>query len=554
MSTREFKKLKRLATNAHAIQQDFSPSLDELIGHIPKTERAYLPGDMEDAYGSEFDNVGPPKGLHLIKLPHTLLNSAGLGLHGGPDALLYIRPRCLTQIVFMCHDVMEHGFVGHIFGQPGTGKSSTALFVATRFAKDKGCSVLWAHLSVGIPDNAWDCIHMEPDGSLSSFAGLTDPEMTDLLKRFGGADNESSKYYVVILDGIKLDGHCSKIPARSWVSANRSRRRLILISSEGGDKGLSGRQRTENEIRIFRQWSWDYRSYKDASSIPEFWSHIESVLDSPEAPDLPENLSEIEQRLWNKYYFSGGCARWMFKYSTKQVQADIDGAISKGLKSGDIDPNVISRLFSRFKPNQVQIVSEYARQMMLESMGTVALKALQRHPMITQCDNGAQGQLFHLFVYFEALERSARREGIILRNRRGSDMAMVFESVVRKHVPGLTRSDCPLRTLIWPYNAYQPAFDGFYIDNQGYGDVIVFIQVTIGERHKVDLIKLRQTMEQLQLNKCEFHFIIPMHMMAQFKVGPIINPQALSKYNWPVDEQSIIAQIKVFGIDGWGRI
>jgi len=528
---------------------DISLSLDQLIGRIPQTERATLPGDMEDAYGSEFNDVDPPSGLNLIRLPHGLLRSAGLGLVNGPDTLLYIRPRCLTQIVFMCRDVMEHGFVGHIFGQPGAGKSSTALFVATRLAKEKKCSVLWAHLNVGKPDNAWQCICMRPDGTMSTCAGLTDRQMARLLKKFGRSEDESSKLHVVMLDGIKFDGDTSEVPARSWFLANQSKRRLILISSDGADMGLSGRQRAEDEIRIFRQWSWDFNSYKNAISIPEFWDHVESVLDSPEAPDLPENLSETEKRLWNKYYFSGGCARWMFKYSTKLVQADIDGAISKRLKSGDVDTNVISRLFSRFKPKKVQIVSEYARQKMLESMGTVALKALQHHPIITQCDNGAQGQLFEFFVYFEALERSKRREAIILRNRGGPDKAIVFESVVRKHIPILHRSDCPRMTLIWPYSAYQPAFDGFYIDDSG--DVIVFLQVTLGEKHKVNLLKLRQTMEQLELNKCEFHFIIPTYMMAQFKVGTIINPKELSQYGWPVDERSITAHIKVFGIDGW---
>jgi hypothetical protein len=67
------------------------------------------------------------------------------------------------------------------------------------------------------------------------------------------------------------------------------------------------------------------------------------------------------------------------------------------------------------------------------------------------------------------------------------------------------------------------------------------------------LLKLRQTMEQLQLKKCEFHFIIPTCMMAQFNVGTIINPNELSQYGWPVDERSITAQIKVYGIDGWDR-
>jgi hypothetical protein len=204
---------------------DIPLPLDQLIGHIPQTQRATLPGDMEDAYGSEFNDVGPSSSLNLIRLPHGLLHSAGLGLVNDPDALLFIRPRCLTQIVFMCRDVMEHGFVGHIFGQPGTGKSSTALFVATRLAKEKKCSVFWAHLNVGKPDNAWHCICMRPDGTMSTCAGLTDRQIARLLKEFGKSENESSKLHVVMLDGIKFDGDTSEVPARSLFLANQCKRR-----------------------------------------------------------------------------------------------------------------------------------------------------------------------------------------------------------------------------------------------------------------------------------------------------------------------------------------
>ena len=40
------------------LNRSFPLSLDQLIGHIPQTDRATLPGDMEDAYGLNLTTWG----------------------------------------------------------------------------------------------------------------------------------------------------------------------------------------------------------------------------------------------------------------------------------------------------------------------------------------------------------------------------------------------------------------------------------------------------------------------------------------------------------------
>jgi len=152
-----------------------------------------------------------------------------------------------------------------------------------------------------------------------SLGPITDSGMAEILDEFGEEEGDSSEFHIVILDGILFYVVISTVPATSWFLANQSKRRLILISSDAADRILSASKRDENEVCIFGQRSWDYQSYKTAGSIPEFWNHVESVIDSPQAPDVPEHLSKTERRLWNNYYFAGGNARWIFQYSTKRV-------------------------------------------------------------------------------------------------------------------------------------------------------------------------------------------------------------------------------------------
>ncbi len=532
---------------------ELGPSLNDLVGHIPLIGKDALPGDMEDAYGSIEHNLRSRDETVLIRIPREFMCHAGIGLMDNADTILYIRPRTLTQIVFMNRDVLEYGYVGHIFGQPGTGKSTTALFFAARIAVEKRWSVLWAHLSVGNPDNCWVCMHMRPDGSYMPL-NLDDAGMAEYLREFGRRQNSDGALgYCVVLDGMKFDGNAKKIPARLWYLENPRERRLILISSDGVDTGLSGGERNEKKIRIFRQWSWKMEDYEAALSISAFKTHVANFFDSPDAPDVPDGLSGTARRLHNKFFVAGGCARWMFTCTSSEAQADIDGAVVKGFQSGEVMPRIVSRLFSRCTRTDISIVSEYAKQRMLESMGTMQLNALKRHPMIAQCDNGALGQLFQLYVYFDAYERTARKDAVTFRNRSGIDLAVRFQSVVRAHIQTLNRSDCLLMTLIWPYSFYQPAFDGFYITKVGSEDMIVFLQVTVGEEHSVDLLKLMTLMERFNVQFCEFYFIIPMHMMAKFKIGAILNPKALIDFGWPTDDAGIRKRIQICGLDGWGN-
>jgi len=76
------------------------------------------------------------------------------------------------------------------------------------------------------------------------------------------------------------------------------------------------------------------------------------------------------------------------------------------------------------------------------------LKTLQFRPIIHQSDNVAQEQLFQLYVFIAALERTARGEVLISRTRGGAEKSFVFESVVRKPIQVWAKADRPPRTLI----------------------------------------------------------------------------------------------------------
>jgi len=59
------------------------PSRHQISHLIPRGARENLPRDMEDAYGSDLDNMNAVNAHTLIRIPRRLLASAGVGFEKG---------------------------------------------------------------------------------------------------------------------------------------------------------------------------------------------------------------------------------------------------------------------------------------------------------------------------------------------------------------------------------------------------------------------------------------------------------------------------------------
>jgi hypothetical protein len=81
--------------------------------------------------------------------------------------------------------------------------------------------------------------------------------------------------------------------------------------------------------------------------------------------------------------------------------------------------------------------------------------------------------------------------------------------------------------------------------------IVRFFQMTVAEKHDVDMEVLRHLSSQLEANVIEFYFIVPTERMTLFRPGIIKNKSALSEYHWPTEAVEIKAKMCFLGMDGW---
>ena len=421
------------------------PSLDQVFNPLSCIS-SKVSGDCEDAFGED-EQILAENCRFFVTLPRRLLFHAGLGSEHGPDVMLFMRPRCLTQILFMCEDVIRHNHIGHVYGQPGTGKSTTALYFASRLAVERQWNVLWAHLCPAKRSGYWKCLHMKPDGSYAT-ASIASSDISYHINHFHTlADHNQVAGHLVILDGI--NSNCQSSP--NWFgdlwADSAPNHRLMRISSDGVDCGLTGPERDEGRIRIFHQWSWTLAEYRCAIQNGDFYKSMGCFLDASS-----EGIT-VDEKIQAKYYLAGGSARWMLGREAEFVRQSIDSAIRRTRYGPSESGNSVSRLFSRFGKKRTEIVSEYAKWTMAHELGSLELKRLSQHPLIRYCGNSVDGHLFEAFFFHEAMRVASRAESLRFKCRSSIDVFWNLNGVIRRHISDL--KECPVDSLVWPFSQYQ---------------------------------------------------------------------------------------------------
>jgi hypothetical protein len=350
------------------------PSISSILEGGLDSLSCELSGDCEDAYGDD-EQILPETPPSFVTLPRQVLFHAGLESEEGPDVIRYIRPRCVTQMHFMWADIVRYNHIGHIYGQPGTGKSTTALYCAMRFAKEKKWNVLWAHLCAAKRSGYWKCVHIRPDGKLAT-ASVSSSDISHHIDHFHTLAPPSFEVsgHLIILDGI--DSQSPDWFGDLWADSAPNRR-LIRIFSDGVNCGLTGSERDEGRIRIFNQWSWTLNEYLCVIQNEEFCRNVQVVLDAS------SDAQTVDEKIKAKYCVAGGSARWMFGRKADFVKRSIDSAI----KRIPIDASISdTRLFSRFGRNRTEVVSDYAKWSMANELGSMESERLSQHPLVRQSD------------------------------------------------------------------------------------------------------------------------------------------------------------------------
>jgi hypothetical protein len=425
---------------------DDIPSVDDLLGLLPS-----IPKEIHEEVSCEVYCEGEPGWNSIppqfVRLPINLVKEAGIAGLKTDEIPLYIRERCYQQLKFLNEFVLRKGCIGRVHGQPGTGKSMTGLFFAVHMAVRRKWNVLWIHLL----RSSYECLHMRPDGSKHKALITSDEELYQVIRTFHLSVSVPCSGHAIFIDAlIDKDSIVVKEVDR-WYVRDRDNRRVIIQTSDGICNGFNDESAAIADQSVFRQWSWKLEEYQKAMENEDFRKRVEPVMDAGDEFFTDDVLA--------KFFYAGGCARYMFHFSTATVKKRIDTAIRKqqqsfGEASSCLSLASVNRLFGFKGPDTYDIISEYARNRMVEFFGEAELLNLARNPLIR--DNSSTiGSLFEIFC-----KRRVSDTGIIKLN---PGIEWTIDGVVDLHIPALSFANAPLNKLIWPICKQQATFNSLVL-------------------------------------------------------------------------------------------
>ena len=534
-------------------------TIDPLPGTIPSLSHLshpfceqYTAEQAIQAYTSVPEVLEAVAPVMEVVLPRLFLEVAGISNPDRKhDLVLYMRYRCFWEMKFIKHDVIQQGAAGFIQGHPGTGKSTTALITVAALCRDAGWDVLWlhAHYVTDCTLLRVKCLHMKAGGCVDKCELSDEMQLTHFIATFRQATKT-----LLVLDGIRQESGNQQTMFKAglrWFLGDETNRRYLCISSHGFRTKQSDQDRPQNKIRVFKQWSWTLPEYRKALESKRFAESVEDVLDAPLIP------GEEPDKLLAKYYYAGGCARYMFSFKTEEIKNSIEDAIddikkNHGTPSGPSIFELSSRLFQFHSYGRTDIISEYASKRIQVTLGSEWLRKLADTDDLS---DGGRGSLFQAWVVRKI------EEGTIRHALKHNDKPVEWftsQKVLRERFDALSVCDSLENTLIESTNKREPSIDALFFRKQnGRGKsksriALYLFQITTASTHKLDMKACAALAKRFQANTVHIYFIIPSGGSG-FKVEPLLNTEAAKNIAWTPDTTTIKKKLEssVLTVDGW---
>lgn len=487
--------------------------------------------------------------IDYIYLPAQLLASSGISSAG--DIRLYVRDACRKQLAFIRDEVIQAGKLGFILGQPGTGKSVTCFYFASCLIQ-MGWTVTWIHVSRDEHPIDNDCfvVRMTGDSKMGVIV-----EYTDIIRNFSDLNNITGPNHLLVIDGIAGESRFRAISceSRKWLKEDSASRRLLYVSSMGWSGTPDRHVDRDIKIGIFEQWSWTYDEYVASIQNPEFSRSVEGILDAS------ASALSIENKLEAKFFLAGGCARYMFEWSSDDIRHDTDdiletiGDVRQLTKSylGVRNSQIRNRLLALYPGKQRRINSKYAEIRIATMLGPNGVRTLARSFWLNG-NPGIKGLCLESF-FFACIGTG---EVVLYDPRTDSNITWRSDIPVYPIDPlKPDRATWIKGSWLRPMNWRNPAFYAVSLMEEKRQRVVRLVQVTRRQRYQMDLQPCRAFLENLlnskifKPNRVEIYFVVPRSIVSEYRIGPILNADALEPFGWPVVAKSIKANIHVVGID-----
>ena len=447
------------------------------------------------------------------------------------ESLLYVRAETV-ELWNALNDAGDNNL--SVDGPPGTGKSTEAWAWALWKAKKDMVTVTWYHLTKR------KVVKVLIDGSTGQITTGYDAEIADIKNSIGS---------ILIVDGViaskSFDVSSACCNWRGWETG----RRFIIVSSVSEPVALQ--ENEEAKIVDFIVGSWTFKQYQDACADELFFS---KVVENLRCPGL-ELVDDRDQLLFSKYYFAGGCARWMFEFDHSRWQIDFSTHLRKvtnyallfGGGGGDETNVAVNHLrgvtvvvTSGIKEKKYFFISQFAAGELAKKCDDKRKFLIDSYKKAKDTENPAfEGWIFEFDVDYQ-LEQAHQQQlkfcseirpwtpdGTPRKEERSVDMYIVFDSV-----DGLSTAINSLGTdkVLWtkPKLWCQKAFDFLCFwkmsDASTDGLNMVVVNATLAKTHSVLLGEVHKLACDLGKQGCvvsaiRFEFMVPKD--AEFTFGDI---------------------------------
>ena len=439
------------------------------------------------------------------------------------DTWLFIRGGCESQLEFMskiytrCED---RNPPRAIYGQPGTGKSMIAFVFCLSESVHNNKIILWIHLKMSKDVYNFVIMHgAEMRAGISrDLKCLTEFIESD----WGISDNTSAR--LLVLDGF-INNETSRAFRESgyeWRSSNRELRTLFFVSSMAGAPEVVAKDdKDTTQARKFLQVPWSFEDYKNALENDEFRNGVARVLKPGTHQATTMTKAEAEAALKDKFFYAGGCARYMFQFDTNYVKGELEELLARcnlnimvdaltGASSTELTHGLVSLLpGDRHEP-----ISQFVRTLISEKLGKDRLlKILTTIPS----NNSVKGWVFEEY-FFHALRESS--DPFSLHQNEANDNELKLGKK-NKEIHFFDPDDptlkcCPVDRWLRPRRFNQAGFDGLLLKTIQEGGVsAIFAQCTVSDKHEgwhsacFQCLKKIKEILKYKIVKMKFYFIVP---------------------------------------------
>lgn len=468
------------------------------------------------------------------------LFTAGIGWSDDPRPF-FVRPATLSLLASLEQSSTVYSLL-MIQGSAGTGKSSSAWWFAREFAKTRNAKVAWIHISKLMPVT---CVLLDGD-DLCVDSGFSKAIRSGTFE-FSAA---LSTCRLVFVDGVYEDAAewCSiALPAVAWLAEEKDRR-LVLVGSV--KVMLPASEPTAFEQRTHFCGPWTFDEYAAACLNDEFFASIKDCLEevklepdeqvvdtlsdsaTSSAATLASVFPERYQALFDKFFFAGTNARWMFAMTLSGVKSAIGmytsriGNISDALtaNAGGAAKFAVTQLFPlvSFGENAV-IVSQYVARRLSSKVEASFLQMALVNPALQQIPS-LDGWIFQMDFFYQLLVASRMNTKLSVRHKDNDHIDEWDVGAIRSfyNLDDVSVFSNSIRENDWlnPTKVNQGCYDAVQLCK----DRIRFVQVTRAKSHSLKLSYVIALVKCLRSLGCNFDdidivVVVPLCQLQRFAIS-----------------------------------